>query len=410
MKKSRQTITLLMVVFFGFVGVALPYPVLSPLFLDPGATFLAAEYRHILLGLTLAAYPLAQFFGSPILGSLSDSFGRRKLLILTTLGTSFGYLLSGLAIANNAIGLLIISRLLTGFLEGNMGIAQAGIADLGINKYKGLGAVSACASLGYVVGPLLGGFLSDQSSITWFNYAVPFYAASLIAFVLCLFVIMWFTETHTMRRKSRNLLAEFNVFTKLKSVYHKPALRKALLFMVLLSLSVDCYYEFYPAFLVEKWQMTSKLIGLYTVLLSFALGVGAFFVPQYLQKNKNVVGFQKYLLLIYLISLLLLLFANTSLGLNIHFIILGLSYSITTTIQTVVISDNAMADEQGEVMGLQWGLRMLGDGSLCILGSLLLSQSYYFPIILSMIIAGISTCIAWNKRNVVGVSYAKSID
>src|SRR5690348_9788838 len=81
MIKSVQAITLLLIVFFGFIGVALPYPILAHLFLHSDSiSFIsldvAADYRHILFGFTLAAYPLAQFFGSPILGSLSDRFGQ----------------------------------------------------------------------------------------------------------------------------------------------------------------------------------------------------------------------------------------------------------------------------------------------------------------------------------------------
>jgi DHA1 family tetracycline resistance protein-like MFS transporter len=148
-----------------------------------------------MLGLTLAAYPFAQFFGSPILGSLSDRFGRKKLLILTMVGTGIGYLLSGLAIAHHQVSLLILSRVMTGFFEGNMGIAQASISDLKIDKHDGLGAILAASSFGYLVGPLIGGFLCDKQLVGWFGYAVPFYFGTVMALLLGIFVTFCYQET-----------------------------------------------------------------------------------------------------------------------------------------------------------------------------------------------------------------------
>ncbi len=396
---SRQVLTLLMVVFFAFVGLSLPYPIFAVLFLHSDSTFinnssLAFDYRHVLLGFTLAAYPLAQFFGSPILGSLSDRYGRKKLLILTILGTGLGYLLSGLAITNNAIALLILSRMLTGFLEGNLGIAQASILDMKMDKYKGLGAVSALSSLGYLVGPLLGGFLCDNTLNSGFNTALPFFVGCGMAVLLSFFVVIWFQETNKKPDvKTLSLLSEFNVFKKIKNIYRKPVLRNAFLFMIFLSLSIDCYYEFYPAFLVEEWQMTPKLIGIYSVLLSLALSIGSFLIPQYLKRKSDPLIYRRHLLFIFILSLTSLLFATTNLTLNVHFFIVGLSYAALNTIQSVAISDQASENEQGEMMGLQWGLRMLGDSLLCIVGSLLLSLSHTFPIILAILFSLASTFI-----------------
>lgn len=391
--KSAQTTSLLSIVFFGFVGLSLPYPIFSPLFLQADSPLVLAlglspKWCAILLGLTLAAYPLAQFFGSPILGSLSDRYGRKRLLMLSLIGTGIGYLLSGLAIANHAVGLLIASRILTGFFEGNMGIAQACISDLKYDKYFGLGAISAAASLGYLVGPLLGGFLCDSSLVSWFDFSTPFYFGFIMSLFITLLVKVWFTETRVSHHQHTSLLAEFNIFSKLKQVYGRPTLRQPLLIMFLLSLSIDCYYEFYPAFLVEEWEMSPMLIGLYSATLSLALSIGALWIPQLLKKRKNPTTYQLHLMIVYIVFLALLLFAYDALSLNLHFFIVGLCYSAINTILAVTISDNATEHEQGTVMGLQWGTRMLGDAGLCIIGSLLLWQSSFYPIILSVLLGG----------------------
>lgn len=392
MHKSGQALSLLAIVFFGFVSLSLPYPILSPLFLHPESSLIQAvdmsqSWRILMLGLTLAAYPFAQFFGSPILGSLSDSFGRKKLLVLTMIGTGLGYLLSGFAIANNQVILLILSRVLTGFFEGNMGIAQASISDLKIDKHDGLGAILAMSSLGYLVGPLIGGFLCDKHLVNWFSYSVPFYFGTVMALLLGLLVALCYQETIQPGIKKRSLMSEFDILKKIKNVYQKETLRKAFIIILLMSLSIDCYYEFYPAFLVEKWGMTPKSIGLYSATLSLALSIGAFWLPRWIKSKGNPETFRSFLAMMFAISLLSLLFAFGPLTLNMHFFAVGLVYAALNTIQSVIISDEAGSHEQGEVMGLQWGLRMLGDSFLCIIGSFLLVQKASFPIILAIVFA-----------------------
>lgn len=408
MLKNGQTLSLLAIVFFGFVSLSLPYPIFSPLFLHPESQLfstlrLSLDERVLLLGLTLAAYPFAQFFGSPILGGLSDRFGRKQLLVLTLIGTGFGYLLSGLAIAQHQVEWLIFSRLLTGFFEGNMGIAQASISDLKLDKHIGLGAISAISSLGYLVGPLIGGFLCDKTLLPWFDAAIPFYFGTILAISLGIGVALFYRETFQPTKKNTSLLSELNIFTKIHILLKNAKLRSAFLVMIFLSLSIDCYYEFYPAYMVAQWEMTPKTIGLYSATLSLALSIGSLWLPQWLKNHNKPAFYRLPLSTIYVFSLLALLFVSGTILLNLHFLLVGLAYSAFNTIQNVIISDQAASHEQGEVMGLQWGLRMLGDSLLCLLGSMLLMHKGSYPIILSVLLAMITLVIvSLQKRKDIG--------
>src|SRR5476651_1246308 len=113
-KQRRKFWLILMIVFLGFIGISMPYLIFPALFLNPDYSILPASWsppsHALFLGITLAAYPLGQFIGSPILGALSDEYGRKQLLSVSLLITAVCYLFTGFAIEWKHLGLLIASR------------------------------------------------------------------------------------------------------------------------------------------------------------------------------------------------------------------------------------------------------------------------------------------------------------
>ena len=180
-KQRKEFWVILIIVFLGFIGISMPYLIFPALFLNPEYSIVpAAEWsetsRALLLGVTLAAYPLGQFIGSPVLGSLSDDFGRKRVLSASLVIAAFCNLLSGFAIDWQHLTLLIASRFAAGVMEGNIAIARAMAADIkSIPKHKTFGKINAVASIAYLLGPLLGGLLSDKSLLEELTTSTPFY-------------------------------------------------------------------------------------------------------------------------------------------------------------------------------------------------------------------------------------------
>ena len=191
--EHQQLILLLFIVFIGFVGIALPYPLFPPLFLHAGEYTLASvawseQTRAIWLGITLAVYPFGQFIGAPILGALSDQYGRKKLLVISLVGTGLGYGLSALAIQHNLLTMLVVSRFLTGLMEGNIAIARAMASELTtIPKMKSFGWINAITSIGFIAGPMIGGGLASLPLAKTIAFALPFYLAAGLALIIALF-------------------------------------------------------------------------------------------------------------------------------------------------------------------------------------------------------------------------------
>jgi MFS transporter, DHA1 family, tetracycline resistance protein len=139
------------------------------------------------LGILLAAYSFAQFIANPILGSLSDRYGRRPILILSKLGTCIAYII--MANAFSYYGLLV-ARLLDGFTGGNISVARAYIADITSpeNRAKGMAVIGIAFGTGFIIGPGIGGLIYASSS----SHSMAAYIAgslSLIATLLTLFFL-----------------------------------------------------------------------------------------------------------------------------------------------------------------------------------------------------------------------------
>jgi multidrug resistance protein len=138
------------------------------------------------IGWLFGIFSLAQFLFSPLLGSLSDRFGRRPVLLLSTLGTAAGFLIMG---AGQTLAMLFVGRLIDGISGGSIGTAQAYVADITTpeDRPKAMGLLGAGFGLGFILGPALGGWTAAQ-----FGHSAPLFVAggmalanaALIAFLL----------------------------------------------------------------------------------------------------------------------------------------------------------------------------------------------------------------------------------
>jgi DHA1 family tetracycline resistance protein-like MFS transporter len=201
-KSLGRVLPLYVVVFIGFVGYSLMITVFTPLLLGDGGGLVSAQSststRTLILGGLLALYPLAQFFGAPVLGSLSDRFGRRPVLLISLVASAVFYALMALALHLHSLALLAVACLLAGLAEANIAIAQSAIADIAPVASRGrlFGYVYLSSSLAYVIGPLVGGKLADPGVVGWFGPPTPFLAVAALPLATLAFTATAFRETH----------------------------------------------------------------------------------------------------------------------------------------------------------------------------------------------------------------------
>lgn len=196
MKRKLATI-------FGFTFIdLLGYSLILPLLPYIAERFSATPTQ---VGLLLTANALGQMIAAPMLGRLSDRWGRRPMLIISVAGTVAAFLLFAFA---NSLTMLFISRILDGLLGGNTSLARAYITDITDeeNRSKGLGLIGAAFGLGFIIGPITGGQLSR------FGYIVPGLAAAVLSFLNLIAVILWIPESLTEEEKEVARKSEFTRF------------------------------------------------------------------------------------------------------------------------------------------------------------------------------------------------------
>jgi DHA1 family tetracycline resistance protein-like MFS transporter len=215
--KNTRLLTIFVIVFVDLLGFSLILPLLPYYAESYGAT-------PVVVGLLVASYAAAQLVGAPLLGRLSDRYGRRPVLLLSVTGTLAGFLLLGFADplgrmlsalvapqATNAmiIGVLFFSRILDGLTGGNITVAQAYITDVTdeANRAKGLGLIGAAFGLGFIIGPAVGGALSH-----W-GYNLPAFVAATVSFLNLLAIFFLLPESLTAERRDSAVQRQRPPFT-----------------------------------------------------------------------------------------------------------------------------------------------------------------------------------------------------
>jgi MFS family permease len=248
---------LYMVVFVGFLGYSLMIAAFTPMLLRndngmlPAGSSLAD--RSLVLGVLLALYPFGQFLGSPVLGALSDRFGRRVVLIASLCAATALYAMIAAALTIQSLPLLMAACFLAGLSEANIVIAQGAIADSAprADRNRLFGYIYLSASLAYVVGPLGGGKLADRSLVSWFDYATPYWAVTILLCVVLIGVLAWLPETRPGSPRGSYIEA----FTNLARIVSDRRLRPLYVVNFVLYLAIFGFFRVYPMYLVDEFHL-----------------------------------------------------------------------------------------------------------------------------------------------------------
>ncbi|MEI6659897.1 MAG: MFS transporter [bacterium] len=267
MFKDKTIVTIFFTIFIDLIGLGILIPIVPMLFANPGSDFyllpagVSVKTGYLMLGLLVATYPLGQFIATPILGQMSDIYGRKKVLALSLLGTSISYFIFAIAIITKDIPLLFFSRFFDGLTGGNVSVAQAMIADVSTheNRTRNFGLIGAAFGLGFIFGPYIGGRLSDPATVSWFSASTPFFFASILAFVNMLSVTLLLKETNKHMQSAKIVWSKS--IHNIKRAMKMPGVNVLFLTNFLFFGGFSFFTTFFAVYLINKFHLSQGNIG-----------------------------------------------------------------------------------------------------------------------------------------------------
>ena len=250
---SRLNLRLSLILFtvvLGTAGIGLIMPVLPRLLRD----LMQAADVSAVYGLLLALYALMQFVFSPILGALSDRYGRRPVLLVSIGGAALDYLVMA---SSTTLSLLVIGRLVAGITGANVAVATAYIADITPESQRAqrYGWFNACFGLGFIAGPMLGGLLGEWSP------RYPFVAAAVLNGLNFLMALLVLPESRSGAPRSLSWAAinPLAAFTRLAAM---PALLPMIAIYFVIYLIGQLPGSLWVIYGEDRFAWTPRLIGI----------------------------------------------------------------------------------------------------------------------------------------------------
>ena len=270
MNKTNLPIKIIIfTVILDSVGIGIMIPVLPSLMTDvlPGKTVAEAAVWG---GILASIFAVMQFICGPILGSLSDTFGRRPVILVSLIFMAFDYIIMGLA---TSVWMLLFGRVLGGITASTHSTAAAYIADISSSEQKAarFGYIGAGFGIGFVLGPIIGGLLGEIGP------RIPFFAAAIVSALNAAACYFFLPESLKNKNVKQFLLRNINPFNTFKVITKFDSLKVFLLVFLLYSISTAVYAAIWPYFTAERFSWSPGMIGLsltvYGVCFAFIQGV-----------------------------------------------------------------------------------------------------------------------------------------
>jgi DHA1 family tetracycline resistance protein-like MFS transporter len=393
--EGRALPVVLLTIFLDVLGVGVLIPVIPQLLADPASNFylLPSGWTYqsglILLGWLVAIYPLMQFLATPILGQLSDRFGRKPVLAFSIFGTAVGYILFAIGIITHNIPLLFFARALDGITGGNLSVAQAVIADVTPPKdrTKRFALIGAAFGTGFVLGPYLGAKLSSPGisffgifhTPHWFNPATPFWFTAILSFLNFCLVIFLLPETNKALSKVKIKVTQsvHNIITA--ATY--PGLRVIFPSIFLFWGGFAFFQTFFQVLLIQKLHFSPSNIGDFFAYVGIWIALVQAVITPMLAKRLKPYQVLRFSFIGAGVTLFLYLLATSTTDLLwiTPIFALFLGNSIANSIALVSISADAKI--QGEVLGINASVQSLAQAIPAALSGYIAAISISTPIL-----------------------------
>jgi len=344
-------IFILVTICLDSIGLGIIIPSFPTLISETAAVPISQASQYF--GWVMGAYAFMQFIFSPLIGNLSDRFGRRPILLISVLGMSLDYLVMYFA---PDLWWLVIGRAVSGIFGASFTSASAYIADISTpdKRAQNFGMIGAAFGIGFVIGPAIGGLLSD------FGARTPFLVAAVFSMANFIYGFIVLKESLPVENRRAFDWKRSNPFGALQQMKRFKKLKYLFLVSFLTILTTMCVHSTWNFYSMEKFGWTTKEVGISLAVVGVCFGVvqGALtgkIVAKFGQKNAAKLG------------LFLSIFVLMGMGLIYHgwmMYAIILPYAFTGIVDPAIrsiISGQVQSNEQGELQGIFTSLMSLAE-------------------------------------------------
>lgn len=346
------------------IGFGMVIPIVPVLFTDPSSpsfllTGFTVSQQYLVAGAVNAVFGFMQFLAAPLLGELSDAYGRKRLLIIGVAVLAMSQLLFGLGVATGLLALLFLSRIVAGLASANFSIVQATIADVTPpeDRAKNFGLIGGAFGMGFILGPLLSGWIAGFTA----DPAVPFWVAGILGVVNVLFVTFALPET-------RKAGGEAKAFTWLKGFHNIRAAmrdvdaRPVYLANFLYVAGFNFFIAFIAILLVDRFTFAEADIGTYFAVVGLCIVITQMVVLRLVSGKVSDRTVLRYGLLAVAGVVAVQPFVTSTALIYLLVPLMAVPNGLTMANMTALVSKSVSADKQGAAMGINASVMALAGG------------------------------------------------
>lgn len=339
-KRTASVPFIFITILLDAIGIGLLVPVLPDVLrrFSTDSVSVSAHY-----GAFIAVYALMQFLASPVLGTLSDHFGRRPILLLSLFGAAIDYMV--MAYAPNMV-ILFLGRVVSGLTGASMTVASSYMADISTdqNRSANFGMIGAAWGFGFIAGPLIGGLLSSQGP------SAPFVVAALLNFLNFMFGLLVLPESLVLSRRRTMRYENMNPFKSLRKVLRPSPYSLLIWVYFLLFLAGQVHPSNWTLYTQLKFGWSTGQVGLSLSFVGVIVAVSQgwltrILIPRLGEERALTLG-----VIVYVLSFLLFGIATTGWMMYAIIVFFSLSGVAIPALQSIV-ARHVPSDQQGELQG-----------------------------------------------------------
>lgn len=376
------------------IGIGMVIPVIPSIFTDASSpSFILSNYPaaqwYIIAGIVLGLFGVMQFFAAPILGELSDMYGRKKLLSVGVGVLAISQFVFAAGILMHSLVLLVLSRAVGGLGGANFSIAQAAIADISPPEHRArnFGLMGTAFGLGFILGPLLGGYVAHATG----SAAMPFFVAGILGIINLVSVLLFLPETHLVRKEKKTVSMLQGIYNLRAAFTDKEAsvvYSASLLYLI----GFACFTSFAGIYLTHTFSLSEGTLGTYFGVVGLWIVITQGIILRFVTKRFQERQILKITLLCIGSALILMPFVPT-MFLQFCFIpLIAIPQGLSIANMSALISKSVSKEKQGAALGINGSLGAFAQGVIPTAAGFI---SSLFGVIIPFILGGLSIIAAW---------------